>query len=472
MAVESPYLCPTCRLPLLSARTAASPLPSDAAAGTPPSSFRWSLHCPSCQKDFQFPSASEQDPHASTVGPASVSSGPGNRCGPLTPQSIFDALSEVVVSQDHPKKILAVAAHNHLLRTTHSLSLGPVAAGRTLLEPSHVLLLGPTGTGKSLLARTLSQLLGVPYSINDAAAMTSAGYVGLDVESCLLRLLENARYDVARAERGIVFIDEIDKIARKSKAQVSTTRDVSGEGVQQGLLKMFEGHAVELPLPLSGQDARRKLLRPSTRGGGEDQVTMDTSHILFICSGSFEGLERVIARRVLSSRNGNNSSGNSETFTGSERRSRAMDRWLQQVLPEDLVNYGFLAEFVGRLPVLCPVSSLDEDALVRILREPRDALVKQYETIFRLSRPGTRLVVEDAALRAVARQALERGTGARALRSILDRVLLEAMFQVPSAASADSASATATESARGCGVVVRVTAEAVADPSKVEIRFD
>jgi ATP-dependent Clp protease ATP-binding subunit ClpX len=322
-----------------------------------------------------------------------------------SPQAIWNSLNQYVVGQDQAKKVLAVAVYNHYKRINSARETSDVE-----LQKSNVLLVGPTGCGKTLLAQTLAKILDVPFSIADATSLTEAGYVGEDVENILLRLIQAADFDIARAERGIIYIDEIDKITRKSD-NPSITRDVSGEGVQQALLKILEGTVANVP-PQGGR-----------KHPHQDFIQINTGNILFICGGAFEGLERLIEQRV-----GHRTIGFSSEPGG--KRTKESTQILQQMQAQDLLRYGLIPEFVGRLPIVVALQSLDEDDITRILTEPKNAFVKQYQKFFALD--DVELVFEEAALRAIASQALALGTGARGLKSILESVLLTSMFEVPS----------------------------------------
>ncbi|MCM1295079.1 MAG: ATP-dependent Clp protease ATP-binding subunit ClpX [Muribaculaceae bacterium] len=322
-----------------------------------------------------------------------------------TPRQIYEILDEYIIGQENAKRTLAVAVYNHYKR--HNAT----ATTKVEIQKSNVLLIGSTGTGKTLFAQTLARILDVPFAIADATTLTEAGYVGDDVESVLTRLLQNANFDVERASRGIIYIDEIDKISRKSE-NPSLTRDVSGEGVQQALLKLIEGTVANVPAGGAGR-----------KHPGEATVQLDTSKILFICGGAFDGLNKIIGSRI------NTRTGIGFGASVASREEREAKNYLDDVQPSDLVKFGIIPELVGRLPVITTLQELDEDALVKILTQPKNAIVKQFSAMLEMD--GVKLNITDDGLREIAKMAVARKTGARGLRGILEKILLQPMFDAP-----------------------------------------
>lgn len=332
-----------------------------------------------------------------------------------TPEEIKEYIDQYVIEQDEAKVALSVAVYNHYKRIQYESDEDDVE-----LQKSNIIMLGPTGSGKTLLAQTLARFLDVPFAISDATTLTEAGYVGEDVENILLRLIQTADYDLERAERGIVYIDEIDKIAKKSE-NPSITRDVSGEGVQQALLKILEGTVASVP-PQGGR-----------KHPNQEMLQINTSNILFICGGAFAGVDKVIARRTTKSTIG---------FGADIKKSEEKDvaKILEEVQPEDLLKFGLIPEFIGRLPVIVALHPLNEDALVRILSEPKNALIRQYQKL--LGMDHVELIFEDAAIHAIAKKAIERNTGARGLRAIIEKIMTKVMYEIPGMKDVESCTVT------------------------------
>ncbi|MBU1697950.1 MAG: ATP-dependent Clp protease ATP-binding subunit ClpX, partial [Proteobacteria bacterium] len=325
----------------------------------------------------------------------------------LTPKQIKELLDTYVIEQDRAKKVLAVAVYNHYKRLSSTIEK---TNDDVEIQKSNILILGPTGCGKTLLAQTLARFLDVPFAIADATALTEAGYVGEDVENIILSLVQNADYDIAKAQKGIIYIDEIDKISQRGD-NPSITRDVSGEGVQQALLKIIEGTIASIP-PKGGRKHPQ-----------QDYVKVDTSNILFVCGGTFTGLEKVIERRITKK-----TMGFGAKIVGNKEKN--IGELLEQLKPEDLIKFGLIPEFLGRLPIITSISELNEKSLVKILTEPKNALVKQYQELFKIE--GVKLHFSDEALEAMAKEAVKRKSGARGLRAIMEETMLDIMYEIPS----------------------------------------
>lgn len=346
----------------------------------------------------------------------------------LTPVEMKKFLDEYVIGQEEAKKVLSVAVYNHYKRILAPQDLG------VELQKSNILMLGPTGCGKTLLAQTLARILNVPFAIADATTLTEAGYVGEDVENILLKIIQAADNDIQRAQKGIIYVDEIDKITRKSE-NPSITRDVSGEGVQQALLKILEGTVASVP-PQGGRKHPQQEL-----------ISIDTTNILFICGGAFEGLDKIVENRMDQKSMGFNAE-------IADKREKNVGLILKKVLPQDLVKFGLIPEFVGRVPVTVSLDALDKDALVRILKEPRNSLIRQYQALFSLD--GVELTFDEEAIEAIAEKSVKRKTGARGLRAIVEKVLMDLMYQVPSDTSITSC---------------RITKEVVEEDKEIEIMY-